>query len=390
MHQKILIGCLLFLSILTVAADKTIPQLKPEQILSSIEKRLTSEFDAMLENYNEYEKKVNKECRYFPEGDLFPYVYPALGYLNLCFKNLKYAPQAKQKIQKLINSTIKSVTKKVRPRDGNLNKLFSYKKSATYLGQLNLLLSVYSLVYRDNKYHNLNKHLSLILNKALLNVSGKPLHSYPDYTWPFDTIPVIASLLLYDEAQGTDTYKNIATKHFKWLKTNGSHPLYKLPFSRINPSSYEGKEVPRGCDLSLQLCILPQINKKYAKQLYQQYLKYFWIKRGAISGFAEWPNGKSKFQDIDSGPIFMGIGMGATGTGVGAVIAMDDKERMAILASELLTIDLLRPIFLKIAQNDPTLGKAYPISEKYFTGFLMGDLMLFYCVTWRPWKKLER
>ena len=390
MRQGIAICCLFFLSMLSIAAEKTIPQITPEQILSSIEKRLIDEFDALLENYNAYEKKVNKECRYFPEGDLFPYVYPALGCLNLCFKNPKYAPDAKQKIQKLINSTIKSVTNKVRPRDGNLNKLSSYKKSATYLGQLNLLLSVYSIVYRDNKYHRLNKHLTIILYKALLKVSGKPLHSYPDYTWPFDTIPVIASLQLYDKAQGTNAYKNIAGKHFKWLKTQGMHPLYKLPFSRIDPVSYAGKEVPRGCDLSLQLCILPQINKKYAKQLYQQYLKFFWIKRGTLAGFAEWPNGKSKFQDIDSGPIFMGIGLGATGTGVGAVIAMDDKERVATLASELLTIDLLRPIFLKIAQNDPTLGNAYPMSKKYFTGFLMGDLMLFYCVTWQQWEKLER
>lgn len=251
-------------------------------------------------------------------------------------------------------------------------------------------MSVYSLVYQGNKYHHLNKHLTAILYKALLKVSGKPLHSYPEYTWPFDTIPVVASLLLYDKAQGTNTYKNIAAKHFKWLKTQGMHPLYKLPFSRINPVSYTGKEVPRGCDLSLQLCILSQINKKYAKQLYQQYLKFFWIKRGTIAGFAEWPNGKSKFQDIDSGPIFMGIGLGATGLGVGTVIAMDDKERVAILASELFAIDLLRSIFLRIAKNDPILGGAYPISEKYFTGFLMGDLMLFYCVTWQSWKKLKR
>lgn len=99
MRQGITICYLLILSVLSIAAEKTTPQITPEQILSSIEKLLTSEFDDLLENYSAYEKKVNKECRYFPEDDLFPYVYPALGYLNLCFKNPKYAPQAKKKFR---------------------------------------------------------------------------------------------------------------------------------------------------------------------------------------------------------------------------------------------------------------------------------------------------
>jgi hypothetical protein len=87
--------------------------------------------------------------------------------------------------------------------------------------------------------------------------------------------------------------------------------------------------------------------------------------------------------DIDSGPLILGIGPTATGVGVGAAKAVDDTKRMRVLARQLqLLPDLLR----LLEQGDEKLfGGQVRVSTQYVTGFLYGDAVLFYAITWVPY-----
>jgi hypothetical protein len=75
-----------------------------------------------------------------------------------------------------------------------------------------------------------------------------------------------------------------------------------------------------------------------ARRLYLRYRDRFLVEVGPVRGFREWPPGVDRPADSDSGPIVLGIGVAASGIGLGATRALgavDDwkaLERSAHLA----------------------------------------------------------
>jgi hypothetical protein len=135
---------------------------------------------------------------------------------------------------------------------------------------------------------------------------------------------------------------------------------------------------------------MAQLDPGYAEQLYSNYTRTFWLERGILAGFAEWPHGQDRYQDADSGPIFNGIGTAATGLGIGTAIAMRDGPRLERLTAQLAMRDVLMLALEKTSEPGKTgaptlLGGMIPIDPQYFTGFLFGDAILFYSVSWRSW-----
>jgi hypothetical protein len=136
----------------------------------------------------------------------------------------------------------------------------------------------------------------------------------------------------------------------------------------------------------MRVALLALIDRPAAKELYQAYVKHFWIEREVVAGFAEWPGGRAGRQDIDSGPVLMGVGMSASGMGIAAAAAMDDRPRQRRLCEQLAGLQQLLPLTLKPdATGRPSFLGVIPYRREYVTGFLMGDACLFYAVTWQDW-----
>lgn len=113
-----------------------------------------------------------------------------------------------------------------------------------------------------------------------------------------------------------------------------------LSFSRVTS---DGAVRARGCDLSFRLCLLPHLNKQAVSALYRRYASRFWGDHGVISGFAEYAGGGG-LADIDSGPMILGIGMSATGMGLGAAVAAGDEARLRRLCQGLVNMQRIRPM----------------------------------------------
>lgn len=370
-----------------------VPTMSPDEVLQKIRQHLGTQFDAYLNDPKDYEQRVTRQCGIFPEGDLFSYIYPAMAYVNLALQNPKRKAHCVRQAQKLIDLAIPSVRKRFRLPDGKLENISNYQNHAVYLGQLNLALGAYGLISSDGRYDVLHKRVSDILHQALVKSQGRPLRSYPENSWPFDTIPVLVSLHLFDVKTSQHRSKNIIQQHLAWVRNNATHQRLRLPYSRVDNMTGKGKELPRGCDLSFRLCLIPHIDQTYARRLYKQYTRNYWLDRGILAGFAEWPNGIQHFADIDSGPIVNGIGLAATGLGLGATIAVGDRQRLQRLCEQLASLAAIRSFF--VAGQQQSAGDArrnlgmIPVDDVPFTGFLFGDAMLFYCVTWQPWSKIE-
>jgi hypothetical protein len=347
--------------------------------------KLARQFDKITAKQAGYPNRVSRECKRFPEGDLFPYVLPAIAYANMTLDDPLMRSEALKRMAGLLDAAVVSTIKAVKPPGGDLAKLTSYKKHGTYLGQLNMALGYYRLIGGDKRYDAINKAISDVLHKALVESKGRPLKSFPTYSWTFDTVAVALSLRLYD--YNTDSTRSAAAikSYLEWMGKNGIHGATKLPYSVIN-SAGKGMKLPRGCDLSWRISMLAQLDAPLAKSMYDAYVKSFWLDRQGISGFAEWPGGKGGGQDADSGPIVMGIGMTASGMGIAAASSTGDtKRRDQLLAQTMSFKTLVRQLALMSPQMKKmlTMGGQIDSASDYVTGFLYGDATLFYAVSWR-------
>jgi hypothetical protein len=142
------------------------------------------------------------------------------------------------------------------------------------------------------------------------------LESYSGGIWPADNLLCIASLQLHDQ---------LFTPQFApfiqdWLKIAQS----KLdPFTKLLPhavSSTDGKilEGSRGSSMSLMLCFLPEIDKKFAQTQFENYQTQFLSHRLGLPGLREYPLHRPGIGDIDSGPVIWGIGGAASLVGIRA------------------------------------------------------------------------
>lgn len=350
----------------------------PEPIVQSIAARLRNQFDERLKDPEAYRQQALRECSAFPEGHVYPFAIPAMGYANLALGDPTQREHCAAQMRKLIDPLIASIVEAVAPPGGDLLRLDHYRDQGTRLATLNLTLACYALVSDDPRYRKLHDHVSDLLQQALAKNSGAPLASYPEYTWYFDTIMALASLELHDRAHGQSQSGKLMDQHFAWIREHATDAATGLPVA------YEDG-LPRGCDLSMQVCLLKQIGSPAAQRLYDAYVKHHWADLGLVAGFREWPMSEKPnvSGDIDSGPLILGIGPTATGVGVGATKAMSDASRFGILARQFQTLpDILR--FMEQSGSKP-FGDAVPIKSNYVTGFLYGDAVLFYAITWAPY-----
>jgi len=374
------------LPIVSTESRANAPSISAEDVFASARKRLADIFDVLLQEPAAYSVLAEKECRMFPEGVLYPYALPALGYGNLAIRAPQMKNHAREQMIKLIDMSILQAEQIINPEGGSLKTMQTYQNQGTFLGTLNLALGHYQYSTGDARYAELHNHLSAILLRAVQDRNGFPIQSYPSYTWGFDTIVVLGSLDLHDRIHGEHQSKLLIEKHIAWIEKNGTHLETGLPFSSgQGEKGFSG--LPRGCDLSFRLCLMSQFAPAKARKVYNQYTTHYWVD-GMVKGFSEWPAGTPGPADKDSGPIYSGIGLAATGMGFGTVQAMNDEIRKNQLAAELMIAEPLVKLAASEGIKEMTgldnwfQTNGLPIQSKYFTGFLYGDAALFYAITW--------
>ena len=97
-----------------------------------------------------------------------------------------------------------------------------------------------------------------------------------------------------------------------------------LPWSEVTGKA-KGARDPRGCALSWQTRYLRELDPALAADWWSRYKDVFLVDRLLLVGFREWPPGRDRRADIDSGPIVQGVGSAATALAISAARAMDDE-----------------------------------------------------------------
>lgn len=353
--------------------------LAPMGAARALEGQLRRRFDQHLEDPGTYRRRALEECAAFPEGDLLPFVFPVLGYANDALGHPGRIGAAREKVATLIEAALPSVIGRVRPPGGRLERLEDYGRQGVYLGQTALALGCYRLVGGDDRFEAVHSRIADVLHEALVAAKGGQLWSFPDVTWPFDTVPCLLALRLHDAQRGSMRSSEAIARHLQWVQEHATDPVLKLPYSQLADAPGGEPTAPRGCDLGYRIFLLAHLDAAYARGTYDAFRRHFWIDRGFLAGFAEWPHGQELGEDADSGPVVLGMGLAATGFGIGAALCMRDGWRLGRLLMELATAKTIFPVLR------PVLKERYPYDGRYVTGSLMGDAAIFAMIGWTPW-----
>lgn len=346
---------------------------------SVMEPRLLADLDRHLAAPAAWSTQVGMETSAFPEGRLFSYLLPILAATNLAQRSEPAVAQAR--IATLLSLMIPEVMTTLKPPQGHLDLLADDQGQGTWLGSLDLALGAWRLVGGDDRYEGLHQHLSQILLADLQAKEGAPISSYPGFTWTMDTIPVLLALHLRDRVAPLPGTRAAIDAHLAWMDTH-VEPTTGLPWSGLTRSG-EPADGPRGCDLGLRIALLAELDPLRAQAMYQKFVQHFARDSSGFPGFAEWPSEVQRPADIDSGPILFGVGLSATGLGLGAARAVGDLERWQPMDRALASLPTVLPLMGALLGKG--LGPTPLDPAQYLTGFLYGDAAVLWSVTWEDW-----
>jgi hypothetical protein len=193
-----------------------------------------------------------------------------------------------------------------------------------YLGERNLTLAGLMLIdpNPDAGFEQEFHHNSRLLYEAFMASPSAHLETWPGAAWPADNVPALYSLVVHDRLYGT-RYHAAAER---WVEVMAAtvDPATGLMASRIDYTSAESLDLPRGCALSLTFAFLPDFAPDFARTQYAAYRRHFFKTTLGFAGIREYPPWRERRADIDSGPIFLDVGAAATGIGIAATRAMGD------------------------------------------------------------------
>lgn len=234
-----------------------------------------------------------------------------------------------------------------------------------YLSHLGVILGVRRIVACADDRQCPNAESSDAMHKRVVSylrdrTLASPLAHAPSYPgsemWPADQAVTLLALRLYDEVHHTDL---TAAPLEGWLRTMKEHtdPVTGLFHSSVSPLVYA--TTPRGCALSWTSLYFAQVSPEIAREQYQLYREQMSADVLGFGGFREWPVGREiGGMDADSGPILFGVGVAATGLGLGPAKLFGDADRYTTIRRSALTFGVPSVFASHGYDAAPILGEA--------------------------------
>ncbi|MBS2029216.1 MAG: hypothetical protein JST54_15040 [Deltaproteobacteria bacterium] len=149
------------------------------------------------------------------------------------------------------------------------------------------------------------------------------LDSFPGKTWPVDNLFAYRSLQIHDELYGTHYGDLFAKLHDALVRTQDRQTGLAPSFLALDGHAHE---LPRGCALSWSLAVLRELDPAYADAQWAAYRKHFIRCAFGLCLVREYPPGRDRGMDLDSGPMVDGLGMAASGFALAAAREEGDLE----------------------------------------------------------------
>ncbi|MFU8805206.1 MAG: hypothetical protein ACNA8W_15435 [Bradymonadaceae bacterium] len=302
-----------------------------------------------------------------PEFDIIALSHMASGMMNLA----SVSPARREELAPLTLQILERALT-MAPYERDPREATALGQHNLYHSHLNLILGVHRHVSGSKDYDDLHLRISKHLRARSLADGDFHARSYADYApgkWPADQSVTLASLHVYDRIHGT----SLGAEPIRgWLgeMARRTDPALGLHHSALSDSLWYAK-IPRGCALSWTILYMAQFAPEEAARLYARYQENYATSVLGFGGFREWPPGTSHRSDVDSGPIIFGLGMAATGLGIGPARIFGDGSTYAA--------SMRSATVFGVPSRGLVSGRRYRLAP------LIGEAMLFNGTTARVW-----
>jgi hypothetical protein len=244
---------------------------------------------------------------------------------------------------------------------------------------------------------------------AAFDGSGTPfLTAYPGRSWPVDSTVAIASLHLYDALFPPRYSQTIS----RWLAAAKQHldPATGLLPHETDARTAATVDGARGSSQSMLLRFLAEVDPSFARAQYLRFRSLYQMEPLALGpAVREYPTGSKGVEDVDSGPLVLGVSLPATVVTIGAARVLGDTRLAGALSNfgDLAGFPIDTPHTRQYAFGAEPLGEAFlawsksarlftaapkppPIPSSVSRWWQVRWLILFLVIGAAPWLILAR
>jgi hypothetical protein len=193
-----------------------------------------------------------------------------------------------------------------------------------YLGYVALGLGMLRRVDPENEHARLHDRLVEKLADRLLRSRTGLIETYPGETWPPDVAAVAGAIGLHATATGVERRAALE----RWGERFARCAVEPETGMLRQHTSSCGHGTPRGSGTAVGAYFLSFSNPDLTRRLHGALQERSVLGFGAIR---EYPRGVWGVGDVDSGPVILGVSVGATGFGLGSARANGDRDRFVRL-----------------------------------------------------------
>lgn len=287
----------------------------------------------------------------------------ALSHLTCGLMNVATGkPEMREEFSPLLHELVRrALHETVSPYKTSPENVDTLGDSGLYLSHLNVILGCFRHVTGDTAYDGLHERITRHLAEKCLADGDFHIQSFEaPFKWPADQTVTLCSLYIYDRIHNSAYSHRPIDGWLEYMREKKTDPQTGLPCSSL--SFFRYKDLPRGCANSWSILYMAQFAPEQAAGLYARHREHFSEAYLGLGGFREWPRGKSHRMDVDSGPVIFGIGVAATGIGIGPARLFNDAT----------TYD-------RIMRTAGVFGlpNAFRSKRRYFLAPLLGEAIIF-------------
>jgi len=296
------------------------------------------------------------------------YMMAAMGYGQMALAHPEREPELLRDMDRCIEGMLKQKSRYYDATTWGEDPIASLDGSnghVAFLGYMNLVLGLRRVLEPKNPHAALNDAVSAALERRFGN--GRAfLETFPGQTFPVDNASAIGSLGLHQRATGRDHTKTILA--FRELV---SHKVRQEDGLLVQIVQTDGRhrDVGRGSGTFLASYFLSFADPELSRSLYDAGKRALYTEKLGFGAMREHTEAHPGNDDIDSGPVFLGLGVSSSGFAIGPSRAFADRDTFRGLYA------LLHLFGLPVDATG---------TRTYATGGPIGDAIVLAMLTARP------
>ena len=202
-----------------------------------------------------------------------------------------------------------------------------------YLGYAGLALGLHRLVVPVSRFDTVHDAIAATLARRFARAPNGFVETYPGEVYPVDNAAGLGALALHAKAVHAPPCPGL-TRGLDALRARAVQPATGLLAQSVSALDAAPGDPGRGSGTALASYFLAFADPSLSAALYHAMHRELFRTAIGFGAILEHPTSSAEHAwraDVDSGPVFLGLGVSATGFAIGASRANDDRDSFVAL-----------------------------------------------------------